>query len=147
MTSSSSSSYQCSFCSNRRRYLHTCDCYLHHNYCEDCLSNHPLCIAVKSSFQKQKQNTSGTKQDPIDIDMYTNEPNEESKEEPEIEEALQIKCCICLDDILADGSSITLSCFHTLHKLCIKDWIVISRSCPYCRKRLSLRHKRAILVS
>jgi hypothetical protein len=104
---------------------------------------------VKSSFQNkhqnQNQNTSGTKQDPIDIDMYTNEESNEPNESKE--ESLHIKCCICLDDILSDGTSITLSCFHTLHKLCMKDWIVISRSCPYCRKRLFLRHKRAILVS
>ncbi len=42
------------------------------------------------------------------------------------------KCMICLDYIKKDKKN--LSCFHSFHNNCIKEWLVDNINCPICRK-------------
>lgn len=42
------------------------------------------------------------------------------------------ECAICLCDLETSGL-LTLSCEHTFHSNCLKDWFMHSNSCPLCR--------------
>jgi hypothetical protein len=43
-------------------------------------------------------------------------------------------CPICLSSTETEG--VALSCGHTFHSSCLKNWIFVKGSCPICRKSL-----------
>jgi hypothetical protein len=48
-------------------------------------------------------------------------------------------CTICLEDYVSDSEIITLSCKHTFHYTCLKDWIfrvLLHPKCPNCNANL-----------
>lgn len=56
-------------------------------------------------------------------------------------------CSICFEDVCQDESkTISLSCKHSFHRDCMKEWIfsksdpdlfIIKFSCPNCRKKFT----------
>lgn len=52
------------------------------------------------------------------------------------------RCSICLEDFdITNESNIvrTRSCHHTFHEHCLKEWIKIRPTCPYCNINMVAR--------
>eukprot|EP00475_Leptophrys_vorax_P005536 TRINITY_DN13342_c0_g2_i1.p1 TRINITY_DN13342_c0_g2~~TRINITY_DN13342_c0_g2_i1.p1 ORF type:complete len:296 (-),score=49.14 TRINITY_DN13342_c0_g2_i1:158-1045(-) len=45
-------------------------------------------------------------------------------------------CAICQDDFELQENVRRLSCGHTYHDQCIKNWLVRRRTCPYCQRTI-----------
>lgn len=56
------------------------------------------------------------------------------------EDKLLNECSICLDQYIKNEKIIELSCTHTYHEKCIKDWMDTtncnSNTCPICRENI-----------
>lgn len=47
-------------------------------------------------------------------------------------------CCICYDDFTKDSLTYTTPCKHTIHVVCLRDWIFgYNSNCPMCKADLS----------
>lgn len=45
----------------------------------------------------------------------------------------QNTCTICLDELVAEDDRRSLSCNHTFHAVCIKEWLERANDCPVCK--------------
>lgn len=56
------------------------------------------------------------------------------------EEKLLNECSICLEQYIKNDKVIELSCKHTYHEKCIKEWMdtnnISNNSCPICRENI-----------
>ena len=50
------------------------------------------------------------------------------------EENQEGTCVICTDDINKGDKILMLRCKHYFHADCVKDWLIVKLSCPYCRE-------------
>ena len=47
------------------------------------------------------------------------------------------QCSICLSDVnVTDNDKLILNCGHMFHKDCIKNWIIVHKTCPLCRENV-----------
>ena len=47
------------------------------------------------------------------------------------------QCSICLSDVnVTDNDKLILNCGHMFHKDCIKNWILVHKTCPLCREKV-----------
>ena len=47
------------------------------------------------------------------------------------------QCSICLSDVnVSDNDKLILNCGHMFHKDCIKNWILVHKTCPLCREKV-----------
>ncbi|RMZ93130.1 E3 ubiquitin- ligase SDIR1-like isoform X1 [Brachionus plicatilis] len=62
-------------------------------------------------------------------------PEEETGENSDLETCLNlnIKCSICLEDLLPNENVRILSCFHQFHVKCIDTWLAQKSTCPTCK--------------
>ena len=51
---------------------------------------------------------------------------------PEI--SINSVCSICLENFAISEVVHLLSCRHAYHVLCLKDWLLVGRGCPHCRR-------------
>lgn len=42
-------------------------------------------------------------------------------------------CGICMEDYAEDDELLVMPCKHLFHKKCIRGWLPISKTCPFCR--------------
>ncbi|CAO3671784.1 unnamed protein product [Rhizopus stolonifer] len=47
---------------------------------------------------------------------------------------VDVVCCICLSDYKENDILCKLQCEHYFHRICITDWLMISRECPLCKQ-------------
>ncbi len=52
----------------------------------------------------------------------------------EINDSFQKECCICLMEYIEGDGIVATPCDHIFHKVCCKEWLQLSRSCPICRR-------------
>jgi len=52
------------------------------------------------------------------------------------EENLLNECSICLENYMKDDMVIILSCDHSFHESCLKEWFKNNNSCPHCRENI-----------
>ena len=87
----------------------------------------------------------------LEIDYYfiqkiTNKINESAwdfsdiwsdKPEPSSDTKIYLDktCSICLDEYQTDERIGVLSCGHSFHSSCIKEWLKRSKTCPLCRQK------------
>lgn len=66
-------------------------------------------------------------------------PEEETGENFDLDTCLNlnIKCSICLEDLLPDETVKILSCFHQFHVKCIDTWLAQKSNCPTCKLDLT----------
>ena len=48
------------------------------------------------------------------------------------------KCSICFDNIEADTETRNTPCHHIFHDACLKPWLQVNLTCPYCRDRVDV---------
>lgn len=61
------------------------------------------------------------------------------------EENLQTSCCICLAEFEKSEEICKLrQCNHYFHSACLKEWLIIKLSCPFCRQSIDDQKKKEI---
>ncbi|KAG1468338.1 hypothetical protein G6F56_003887 [Rhizopus delemar] len=53
---------------------------------------------------------------------------------------VDVVCCICLSDYKENDILCKLQCEHYFHRICITDWLMISRECPLCKQDFKEEH-------
>ena len=52
------------------------------------------------------------------------------------EDNLLNECSICLENYMKNDMVIILSCNHSFHEPCLKEWFKNNNSCPHCRESI-----------
>ena len=47
-----------------------------------------------------------------------------------------VLCCICHEEMQQGDRVLALSCEHTFHHNCVKEWLGVADTCPTCRLKL-----------
>uniref|UniRef100_T1GFM5 RING-type domain-containing protein n=1 Tax=Megaselia scalaris TaxID=36166 RepID=T1GFM5_MEGSC len=58
-----------------------------------------------------------------------------------------MECVICAEDLLTNGSVVTIPCGHIFHKTCLMKSLTYRSSCPLCRNRTFVTQLHTIYLN